>query len=94
VLGSATMSALLEDQPVEDLYELRLLLEVESAGRAAECATEHGEIYRAIAARDAGAAREAMRRHILGGIDALREARDQDASHPSLDDGTPAQAVR
>ncbi len=40
MLGSATMSALLEDQPVEDLYALRLLLEVESAGRAAECATD------------------------------------------------------
>jgi DNA-binding FadR family transcriptional regulator len=168
VLGSATMSALLEDQTVEDLYELRLLLEVESAARAAECATddeiaqigaalerhrdeferarptyrqdidfhhaiaqatqngvyvrvldalsdllisarrrtdavprarklalsEHVEIYRAIAARDAGSAREAMRRHILGGIDALREARDQDASHPSVDVGTPARAAR
>jgi DNA-binding FadR family transcriptional regulator len=36
----------------------------------------HAEIHEAIAARDAGAAREAMRRHILHAIDAVREARD------------------
>jgi GntR family transcriptional repressor for pyruvate dehydrogenase complex len=149
VLDAATVAALLEDQAVEDLYELRLLIEVEIAARAAERGDDdeiaaieaalarhrrdfargattyradidfhgavaratgnavyvrvldalsdlllftrrrtdavprarelglsgHVEIYDAIVARDPAAAREAMRRHILEAIDAVREVR-------------------
>lgn len=39
-MDAATVSALLEDQTVDDLYEFRRLLEIEIAQRAAERATE------------------------------------------------------
>jgi len=51
VLDNATVSVLLDDQAIDDLYELRFLIEVEVAAHAAERGSEEtiAEIRRALA---------------------------------------------